>query len=817
MNEKRLDNSIMETRKGYYKDEVIAFFCCLLKFFSAVRKCSHEARMIIVKVNEKEYGSIDKTEFYISEKLTDIFFKLQEKKARNITVNGQTCQVTNLFGEVGGKKFQINNQVENEIQQLKAMKDFLSRAFIEPDLEIEIQNKLDCIINFYDDNRGDRLWYRNQIEQFLDMYYDALCYLIQKNEILEIEGVRKKIVKPILSLGIESTEQSEKKVLYAKMTSPMVLSAMKLVYERLDEFLDLKCSELEEEIYQEIFLAKIHQIFRFNVTSEESDELYYAALPAYTDDEEYDLRIPVRSIKTYDSYQGIRELRLGDKILYELKQRFQLRFERDLSHKVYEWNDPFGIVLIGEIAAKPLKEMILYVERYRTAIFEKESKKNLRTEKEISSCLKLRYTIITNKEKPSNEVIKTLFNEGGKTLYTVEWKEKLNLVTTESLQSIMEKNDLIFLLDSCQLYNTKIQPIDDLIVFKQKFLLEKYTQYFARTKFKDLVLQCKYADLYNALITYSIFGELGYLKKYAREDVIKFIKRNMTNMVEEQKTVYIYISDIDAFRALKCVQEHIVRIEKYNQKKIGIIRFADWDNTALPVHFETEKCNHHIIVFTLWQFAKHCMINKRDVLASYIFDEEDEWRLKDSYIGIDYSDWQNKIKVIYWFECEEQENERINEKMRSFIDEIVIKSLISKEKNMYNRYMNQIFMSILYGNSKSIEDLIFLNILKKHSEKVIKVTVEPSETNLVSYFDWNCKYSYKKVFWEVIEAFDLLQSDSLEQYKVLNEIRSNQQYAKAESTQNSTKDLFDKIKQACESIHYTDSGLYENCMQNINN
>lgn len=809
MDENNFDNSIMETRKGYYKDGVIAFFCCLLKFFSAVRKCSHEDRMITVKVNEKEYGSIDKTEFYISEKLTDIFFRLQEEKAGNLIVNGQTCQVANLFGKVDEKKFKIINQVKGDTQKLEGMKKFLEKAFIEPELATEIKNKLDCIIKFYRNNEDNRLWYRNQIEQFLDMYYDALCYLIQKNEILEIEGVREKIVKPLLSLGIESTNQPEIEDLYAKMTSPMVLSAMKLVYERLDEFLDLKCGELEEEIYQEIFLAKIHQIFRFNVTRENSDDLYYAALPAYKDDEEYALSIPVRSIKTYDSYQGIRELRLGDKILYELKQRFQLRSERDLSHKVYEWNGTFGIVLIGEIAAKPLKEMILYVERYRTAIFEKESKKNLRTESEISSCLKLRYTIITNKEKPSNEEENPL--------YTVEWKEELNLVTTESLQSIMEKNDLIFLLDSCQLYNTKIKPIDDLIVFKQKFLLEKYTQYFTRTKFEDLVLQCKYADLYNALITYSIFGELGYLKKYAREDVIKFIKRNMANMVEKQKTVYIYISDIDAFRALKCVQEHIVRIEKYNQKRIGIIRFADWDNTALPVHFETGKCNHHIIVFTLWQFAKHCMINKRDVLASYMFDEEDEWRLKDSYIGIDYSDWQNKIKIIYWFECEEQEKERINEKMRSFIDEIVIKSLIGEEKNMYNRYMNQIFMSILYGNSKSIEDLIFLNILKKHSEKVKNVTMEPSKANLVSYFNWNCKYSYKKVFWEVIEAFDLLQSDSLEQYKVLNGIRSNQQYAKAGFTQNSTKDLFDKIKQACESIHYTDSGLYENCMQNINN
>ena len=49
--------------------------------------------------------------------------------------------------------------------------------------------------------------------------------------------------------------------------------------------------------------------------------LYHVALLAYQTEQNTDMFLEMRNIKTYDSYEGVGELRLADKILYELEYR----------------------------------------------------------------------------------------------------------------------------------------------------------------------------------------------------------------------------------------------------------------------------------------------------------------------------------------------------------------------------------------------------------------------------------------------------------------------------------------------------------------
>ena len=156
---------------------------------------------------------------------------------------------------------------------------------------------------------------------------------------------------------------------------PMVLHAMNLVYDKLDKFLLLKTDEgkeMENCLYHEIFLAKLHQMFRFYLVQEENQEmevvqadrraennresLCQAALPASR--KEYDhsaLGVPVRNLSTYNSFQGIGELRLADKILYEAERRCTVG--EDGKRSIYR------ITVFGDVRETAMKELFEYIEK----------------------------------------------------------------------------------------------------------------------------------------------------------------------------------------------------------------------------------------------------------------------------------------------------------------------------------------------------------------------------------------------------------------------------------------------------------------------
>lgn len=749
--------------KGYYSNTTMAFFLRLFDLCEEKRQLC--AGTGTCRQNMDVNNKIIMGKVY-PEVLVE-YFKKNESSDR-----GETTKENNQ--EVRACIIKVNNDTKNEIKALDEILEYLDNLFIEPSLCIQLKEKICLLKECYNQDNDCILWSNNDINRFLNQYYDVLYYFICNNSLLEVEGIQL-VIRKLLNLGIVWDTGS----VYAKMVSPVVLSALQLIYKRLDEYILTGFNEDEviilQRVYKEIFLSKVHQIFRFYVSGLEDSCLYHAALPMYDiSSQSEELCIPVRKLSSYNSYQGIRELRLGEKIIYEIKQM--------------DWSNEKKcvITLLGDISEKPFIELADYVE---------EKKKKI-------ASVEIFYKVYTNKSKYCEAIVT------GKSFWCEFFRYNEELFSSpQNLKNIIENSNIVFFLDNCQLYHNEIKDIDDLIKFKQRYSMDSYEKYFCSLKTNNLVLNCKYIDLYQVLTTFSIEKRLGYIKKRAREEIISYIKGYMQSV--KNKTVYIYISDLSAFNKLGCAQENMVRIEKYNQKELGIIRFTSCAWEILNV--KDEENSKKILVFNLWQFVKYCAINEKEYYSSLFIKEDGQKNnLSQILIGLDYSQWQDKF-VVYTSHDKWIDSTNVNK----FISVIIPKILDDAQEDMYCKCIKDALVSILYGTAKSLEDLLFVHILKHKSKLVGKMVCSEENIDLSNYQKDNCKYSYKKLFWDAMEKLDEAQLGVVEEYNLLSNVKTNHLYIDAVNADDVLNHFFNNIYEACEGLGYRDSLLYENIISEI--
>lgn len=774
-----------DVEKGYYNNALIAFFLRTLEFMGAAKEEYGTEEKIKIVVNGEEKYLERKAEDCIEEILKLLLDDYTEKGEFKIEIGKHE------FRKEKKEIFSVDSDVSEDCDVIEGVKQNLDNLFVEPKTVECFEEKLEQLLCFYKmkEKEKEAIWSRESINVFLNRYYDILGFCLCENDFLNIEGVRENVLAPLLNLGISWNDDAP----YVRMTSPLVLSAMHLVYDRLDEYLNMEfvAGKMQEKICQEIFLSKIHQIFRFYLIDPACDKLFLAAIPAYQKSQNHRLRIPMKKLSQCSSYQGIRELRLGEKILYELEKTMESQ----------PLKTGYNIVLAGDVSEEPLMELIYYVDNIR-----RENSDYIKLQE-----IELQYSVYTNNDVGECGVEK---ETDGKSRYGF-YSGYDKLFTKAFLEDVLQKGDFFFFLDNCQLYTQEVREIENQIAFMQSVSSETYSKHYCGITSHDMVLNCKFIDLYNALVVYAWKGRLGFFEKHAKENVIKYIHDYINE--HDKKTAYIYISDIDAFNALRCVQEHIVRIEKYNQKKIGIIRLSQGKEQTLPVAYTpkevAEKDSKHILVFNMWQFVKHNAINKRDYFKETFFHTKDDVFLNNIYIGINYGNWEEEVIVDWW--TEDGVDKDVIEK---FINHVLIASIEKKDKNMYYSYMKKAFISFMYGATKSIEDLIFLHILNRKSKYIKKIRMGEGRYGVEVakvYYSKNCKYSYKKIYWSAIEKLDQEAPSLTDNYTALSDVRSNRDFVDSSETSNAVEEFLEKILSACRNINYQDSDLYDNCMYKL--
>ncbi len=796
MEEKRktiLEDCYDIENQGYYKDIVMSYLRELLKFLGDVRNiCNNcmdnfSGNIVLMTGNDIFHVSTDKNE--AAEQLNRIFWEFYKKDTNVIYIMEKGVDKYRKYKKDPKKKFRMDIKSGRDIQVLDEIIEYTNNSFIEADIKNRLENRIKVLIKDYDKTTNE--WFiKENIISYLNHYYEVLRNLICENGLLETEGVVEEILVPLLKLGVHWDDESNNGEI--SLNSPVFLSGINIIYDKLNEYLymEIEDDEIEEIIYREIFLNKIKQMFRYHIIRKKNGELCNAALPPYKEDDgNIRMRLPVRPLSDYNSFQGIRELRLAEKILFELENLGNEKLD-ELK------NRPYRVYLLGDIYERPMEKLIDYLEK---ALSKKRIYKKLKT-------IKIDFWVYTLKAEQFNNISKGNYNCKF-VVYDNTIQER------PKLESVLKVGDLFFFLDNCQLYDMYVEEIKDLIVFRQYISYDTYEEYYKNNPPQDLTLDCKFMEMYNALVTYARTGQLGYTKKKVKEVIVKYIRDYISK--ENGKTAYVYISDLHAVNALKCIKERIVRIEKYNQKQIGIIRFSGEDKQKLPIHFSTKDRNDegsYILVFNMWQFVKHIALNQKHQFEKEFLSDTQNQLLDEIYIGIDYTNWETEINISYW---NNNEGEIDYTNLDRFIRIILAKVFSGEDRDMYQKYLKESFVSFLYGTVKSVEDLIFLHIFKNKGKQLGTLKFAERkywDEKLKRFYNVDCKYSYKKIYWETIEKFDVTTVDLIKQYLIMNAIKEDSYYVALNRKYNPVKKLLTDIIDACKNIQYADSDLYEKCL-----
>ena len=793
------------SRKNHNNDTVMAFFDEFIQFSSKIRTAYSRSRnrYVAVSVKDEMPEKLDLYEGSIAETLIVLFLRFcAQKETTDICITSekldqQKCETVSLIYHKPLRKFSIANNVQGNIEFLREADNNLQKTFIENEIKKRISDKIHALQEVYTRHANvESLWNRKEIFEYLNLYYGTLREFISDENILLTDGIAEGVLLPVLNLGL--CKNSDKGRISVDMTAPVVLSALNLIYDRIDDYIRKPIYYLRDEddaerllqtlqltIEQNIFIHKIHQIFRYYILPQKGGELWHAALPAYVPADQAAgevLNIPVRAMSSYNSYQGIRELRIGDKILYELKQHIGEKAKKK-----------YTITIVGECAPEPLEELIKYVS---TSIQYKEDYYAL---KEID----IYFEVYTLRDAGKS-------GEIGRHYKYRFIKYKNMLMDVSQLKNILEKGDVLFLLDNCQLYDMDVEEIGDRIIFNQSIFAESYEEFYKRSQYQDLQLECKFFDLYNVLTAYCWKGKLGFLKKNAKENLVKYLRDYIG--ISESKTLYMYVSDIGAFKKLSCIQEQFVRVEKYNQKEIGIIRFTTHQREKLNVKAEiARQTGRRILVFNMWQVVKHLMIDEWAQIEQFYIKCGEKHFLDEIFIGIDYTDWKQNVKISYQCGKNAENADVFNEaNVRKSIRLLFDMLTGGKEADMYQKYLNKTFASFLYGSAQSVEDLIFLHIFKTQARSLNFCFMDNEDRGLYKHYNLNCKYSHKKNYWEAIEKFDMDSVSYIEKYHIIESVKGSGIFSDIKKAE---QEFLDSIITACENISYTESRLYRKCLE----
>lgn len=623
------------------------------------------------------------------------------------------------------------------------------------------------------------------IEKCVDLFYMSLKYIMSCKTILEISDVRKNVLIELLKTGSYIEDRKYKTTIY----SPRSMIVLPEIYRNLAHYLSkTKSDYILEKCNHSIFLSKIHQSNRwYNVVAK--DQLYHVALAAYQMKQNTDMFLQMRNIKEYDSYEGVGELRLADKLLYELKYRYE--------HKLSV--EGIRVSVFGEINYYPMLELVEYINK---AVNIKYTK--------IRGKYSFLFKIYTRKKEEIKE-------EQRKILYKkceLEFceKDKDQFKNNEKLELLVNNSDVIFLLDNSGIYdNFTYRNYEDKHNYYEDFQMLP-SQIDVRKKRANFEIDKSFDELYNVVVTYSNFEKIGKIYKKACEGLLSQLQKKIMNSKDE-KIIYAYISDLDAFSEVYRNRQEYVRLEQYRDKYIGIIRLSKRNS----IHLEVNSKNK-MIVFNLWQFVKHIAIQERKFFEDYFIQPGYKGKilLDQILIGIDYSLWLDELVFSYTLDSKIDINKALYcKRVEDFVNNIIIPKFDSMDDDIYEDYYRKAFVSFLYGDAKSIEDMLFIHIYQWHKIILGKSRLEKNNTNkrkeILENKNVNYIFSTKRFYQITMENFDSTFNNEFDRLKAYGTLRRDVNLFTNANEKEEMRIMVSHIQKACENITYDRSILYRQC------
>ena len=627
------------------------------------------------------------------------------------------------------------------------------------------------------------------IKEYLGLYFGMLAQILRENNpIFRMKFYNNKsILWYLLHLDINFEKN------FASIINPINLNLfwkankMIIAYNKRKPGRNLLMTFFDKLILRQ----KIIHSSRWNIHNGIND-VQQVSVTTYMDEnkEASEIDIPYRDLNSYSSYEGICELRLAGKIMKEYTEWKENRKDTE---------NEFKIVLFGDINKKPLIELGDMLDDKRG--------------NDDSNKIKIVFFVYTNnnfEDDYEENLCESYERKRGFKIQKVN--NVLNFFDTMSnINQIISNNNLIMMLDSVNLYNPlSAKTFIDEVHQRQKFLNLKFSD--AATGDSLDAAKDNYLDeLYQEAEFYENYGYTG---KYNRTININFILkcRDMLNEhINQNKVMYIYVSNVVDFINSRELRGNQMRIERYNQKEIGILRFdgsQKGHTESLPTRCKNK--DDKFIAFDLWQVTKHFCLNDRKQFFNMLEDKyslQPNWidalKMQDMYFFIDYTNWKSAIKINYNVSDDLKAKwNKWNDFMKEISSDLIIPMLDKDNLDLFKQYYNRTFLSIFYGNALNVQDMLFV-YLWTNKTKLLGPVILGEECN--KSYPKNDKYKYTNK----ANVEDLIQTyhNSRNEFALRNALCNyyNSLYDKKED------DILNALKEICENLNYKESLLYENC------
>lgn len=624
------------------------------------------------------------------------------------------------------------------------------------------------------------------IKKCTDLFYKSIKFFMSHESFLEMEK-KERVLCELLNIGSYYDGEKYKTTIYA----PRSLLVLPSIYKNLSLY--LKRTEQDEMLTKcnhSIFLAKLHQANRWYTLAVEKRKLclYHVALPAYQTEQNTDMFLEMRNIKTYDSYEGVGELRLADKILYELEYRDKNQL--DIGN--------IRISIFGEVNYNPLLELIDYLNKVINIKYPYMKAK-----------YKLSFDIYTRKidELEENKRISEYKN----CVLKFYKKDEKQFSIRKKIDKLIDDSDIIFLLDNSGIYNAVTYEAFDDGGEYYKNLQMLPDQISIDEDREDFKIDKNFDELYNIAVTYGNFGKFGKIYKEAYDTLLGAFEQRCS----DEKVIYAYISDLDAFSQVYFNQEQYVRLEQYRDKEMGIIRFSKRKENLLK-----NSSSQKMIVFNLWQFVKHIAIHERMNFEEYFIypSYRSKILLDQILIGVDYSLWIEEVVFSYTLDSKIDINKAIYcERLEQFINNVIIPKFDSMSEISYESYYRKIFISFLYGDAKNVEDLLFLHIYQWHKiilgKSKLRERYTDEKQDLIDNKNVEFKFSTKRFYQIAMKRFDSTFNNEYDRLNAYGTLRRESNMLFYDYKKDDIKMILSNIKKACEAITYDRTILYRQCQE----
>jgi len=393
------------------------------------------------------------------------------------------------------------------------------------------------------------------------------------------------------------------------------------------------------------------------------------------------------------------------------------------------------------------------------------------------------------------------------------FKDYNEVATVKTLDSIIEKGDLVLFLDCPFLYESFH------IVSKEQYLKDWLNSLPTDYEDNPLILSefgtiQKIQNQLN-MLQLDRCEKVSHFERRLHERRIRHISEKINDHYKIKKDchkeAFVFISSQSSINVSDYSRRFQVRIEKYNAKEICLLHFPeDFEHVPKRVlDFKENDSSNYSIFFSLWDI----IVNTDPNLGERIYEEICEKKryksnnvaelLSSIKIALSWNEsinCLNKMDFSFWCDYDVFNQTEIKDMLQSYFN-IIFSNEYNLERSIITCMRNS-FYNVFFSSVVNVCQALTFHYLKESLDRNVIISIDykkaddnnaPVKKALIS--------TNKKAYIDVIENLSkVYPSGTIRDVLVLRMRNSGL----------NPVSVYDNILRACEELKYTESNLYNN-------